>query len=64
MSYKDNHFDYAIEYGALHHVDLEKALKELSRVLKPDGKMLCISGITLLFMLIEKELLILEPSGK
>ena len=66
MSYKDNHFDYAIEYGALHHVDLEKALKELSRVLKPDGKMLCIEAlsITLLFMLIEKELLILEPSGK
>ena len=28
ISYKDNHFDYAIEYGALHHVDLEKALKE------------------------------------
>lgn len=45
MTYKDNHFDYAIEYGALHHVDLEKALKELSRVIKPDGKMLCIEAL-------------------
>ena len=45
MAYKDNHFDYAIEYGALHHVDLEKALKELSRVLNPDGKMLCIEAL-------------------
>tara|TARA_B100000575_G_scaffold294540_1_gene311316 strand:- start:548 stop:1393 length:846 start_codon:yes stop_codon:yes gene_type:complete len=45
MTYEDNHFDHAIEYGALHHVDLEKALKELSRVLKPDGKMLCIEAL-------------------
>ena len=45
MTYEDNHFDYAIEYGALHHVDLEKALKELSRVLKPNGKMLCIEAL-------------------
>lgn len=45
MSFSDNSFDLAIEYGALHHVDLDKALSELSRVLKKDGKMMCIEAL-------------------
>ena len=45
MSFKNNYFDYAVEYGALHHVDLEAALAELSRVIKSDGKMMCIEAM-------------------
>ena len=45
MTYQDNTFDFGIEYGALHHVDLEKALSELSRVIKPNGKMMCIEAM-------------------
>jgi len=45
MSFDDNSFDLAVEYGALHHVDLELALKELSRVIKPKGKMMCIEAL-------------------
>lgn len=45
MSFKDNMFDLAVEYGALHHVELEKALSELARVLKPDGEMICVEAL-------------------
>ena len=45
MTFDDNTFDLGVEYGALHHVDLDLALSELSRVLKPKGKMMCIEAI-------------------
>ena len=45
MTFDDNIFDLGVEYGALHHVDLDLALSELSRVLKPKGKMMCIEAI-------------------
>jgi len=45
MDFEDNTFDYGIEYGALHHVDLAKALAELARVLKPSGEMICIEAL-------------------
>lgn len=45
MTYEDDYFDFAIEYGALHHVELDKALSELSRVLKSNGKMMCIEAM-------------------
>ena len=45
MSFENNTFDIAVEYGALHHVDLDKALSELSRVIKRGGKMLCIEAL-------------------
>ena len=45
MTFKDNTFDYGVEYGALHHVDLDLALSELSRVLKPKSEMICIEAI-------------------
>lgn len=45
MSFDDETFDMAIEYGALHHVELEKALSELSRVIKKEGKMMCIEAM-------------------
>jgi SAM-dependent methyltransferase len=34
----DAMFDYVVGNGALHHLDLEKALAEIARVLKPGGK--------------------------
>ena len=45
MKFEDNKFDYGVEYGALHHVDLPKALSELSRVLKPKSKMICVEAL-------------------
>ena len=38
MTFQDNTFDLGVEYGALHHVELDSALSELARVLKPKGK--------------------------
>jgi SAM-dependent methyltransferase len=45
MTFEDNSFDLAVEYGALHHVDLEKAMAELARVLKPAGEMICVEAL-------------------
>jgi 2-polyprenyl-3-methyl-5-hydroxy-6-metoxy-1,4-benzoquinol methylase len=39
--FEDNMFDLVHEYGALHHLDLEAAFKETSRILKPQGRMVC-----------------------
>ena len=39
--FSDNTFDLIHEYGALHHLDLEAAYAELSRILKPGGKVVC-----------------------
>jgi len=45
MSFESNSFDYAVEYGALHHVDLTSAMGELARVLKPKAQMICIEAL-------------------
>lgn len=45
MEYDDSTFDVIHEYGALHHVDLPVALKETSRVLKPNGKFICTEAL-------------------
>ena len=45
MTFADETFDLAVEYGALHHVELDKALSELSRVIKPDGEMICVEAL-------------------
>lgn len=45
MAFPDNTFDLGVEYGALHHVDLVKAMTELRRVLKPDGEMICVEAL-------------------
>ena len=39
--FDDNSFDIITEYGALHHLDLESAFSEMSRILKSDGKVIC-----------------------
>lgn len=45
MTFPDNTFDVAVEYGALHHVDLNAAIAELARVLKPRGEMICVEAL-------------------
>jgi ubiquinone/menaquinone biosynthesis C-methylase UbiE len=45
LSFPDNTFDYGVEYGALHHVDLDKSLNELRRVIKPGGAMICVEAM-------------------
>lgn len=45
MTFSDNSFDLAVEYGVLHHVKLDKAMVELNRVLKPDGEMICVEAL-------------------
>ena len=39
--FPDASFDIIHEYGALHHLDLKSAYSELSRILKPDGRLVC-----------------------
>ena len=45
MTFTDSTFDLAVEYGVLHHVDLDKTMAELNRVLKPDGEMICVEAL-------------------
>ena len=45
MEFEDNYFDIAYEHGALHHLNLEKAYSEIARVLKPNGKFLCVEAL-------------------
>lgn len=45
MTFEDNTFDLGVEYGALHHVDLDAALAELARVLKPGAQMMCVEAL-------------------
>jgi ubiquinone/menaquinone biosynthesis C-methylase UbiE len=41
LQFDDDSFDLITEYGVLHHLDLDKAMGELARVLKPNGHMVC-----------------------
>jgi ubiquinone/menaquinone biosynthesis C-methylase UbiE len=41
LEFPDNSFDLIMEYGVLHHLDLDRAMHELARVLKPGGCMVC-----------------------
>jgi SAM-dependent methyltransferase len=45
MTFPDDMFDLGVEYGALHHVELDRALSELRRVIKPGGKMICVEAL-------------------
>ena len=44
-TFDDNFFDLIHEYGALHHLDLDAAFKELVRILKPEGKVVCTEAL-------------------
>ncbi len=37
MPFKNNFFDFAVSFTALHHCNLKEAKKEIKRVLKPNG---------------------------
>jgi ubiquinone/menaquinone biosynthesis C-methylase UbiE len=41
LSFPDNSFDVVTEYGCLHHLEIDKAFSEISRVLKPKGMAIC-----------------------
>jgi len=43
--FADGTFDIIHEYGALHHLDLPAAFTELSRILKPSGKLICTEAL-------------------
>jgi ubiquinone/menaquinone biosynthesis C-methylase UbiE len=45
LEFGDHTFDVAMEYGVLHHVDLEAGMRELARVLKPNGRMICTEAL-------------------
>lgn len=40
LDFPDNSFDFVIGGAILHHLDIEQAISEVSRVLKPGGKIL------------------------
>jgi len=39
--FPDNTFDVVTCLGVLHHLDTDKAFREIARILKPDGKVIC-----------------------
>jgi ubiquinone/menaquinone biosynthesis C-methylase UbiE len=41
LEFPDNFFDAIYAAGCLHHLDLQKTFKELHRVLKPSGSIIC-----------------------
>lgn len=43
--FPDNSFDVITEYGALHHLDRDKAFPEMARILRPDGKVICTEAL-------------------
>lgn len=45
MSFSDDMFDVIVCSGVLHHLDLKYSFPELARVLKPDGKIICIEAL-------------------
>ena len=45
LEFEDNSFDLVCEAGVLHHVDLQKAFSEISRVLKPGGEAICYEAL-------------------
>jgi ubiquinone/menaquinone biosynthesis C-methylase UbiE len=45
MTFADDSFDLVVVYGALHHVDLDRAMSECRRVLKPGGEMLALEAL-------------------
>ena len=47
LDFPDNHFDFVYGVAILHHLELERALKELFRVVKPGGRILFIEPLRL-----------------
>jgi len=51
LSFKNNSFDFVFVNAALHHFDIEKAIREIKRVLKPKGKGVLIEDLKYHFIL-------------
>lgn len=45
LEFPDDSFDVIVCSGVLHHLDTSRAFPELSRVLKPSGKIICIEAL-------------------
>ena len=45
LEFEDDSFDLIVVSGVLHHLDLDKAFKEMARVLKPEGAIICNEGL-------------------
>ena len=45
LAFPDESFDFIVVYGALHHVDLDRAMAQCRRVLKPHGEMLALEAL-------------------
>lgn len=45
MAFEDSTFDVIAAVSVLHHLELEKAYRELSRVLKPHGEVICLEPL-------------------
>ena len=43
--FPDDYFDLAGVNGVLHHLDLEKSYRELARILKPEGEVICTEAL-------------------
>jgi ubiquinone/menaquinone biosynthesis C-methylase UbiE len=43
-AFTDNHFDLIVDTAVLHHVDLQRAYRELARILTPTGEITCIEA--------------------
>lgn len=44
-TFEDDFFDVIVCSGVLHHLDVAKAFPELSRILKKDGKIICLEAL-------------------
>ncbi len=45
LEFADGTFDIVCESGALHHLDLKAAMREIARVLKPTGEAICLEAV-------------------
>lgn len=45
LEFDDDSFDIVICYGALHHLDFDAAMRELRRVIRDDGEIICIESL-------------------
>ena len=45
LPFADGEFDFVCCSGVLHHLDLQQAYPQLARVLKPNGRILCLEAI-------------------
>ena len=45
MDFPDDMFDLVHVYGAMHHLDFEKGIKEIRRIVKPTGEIICVEAL-------------------